>query len=462
MSVHDILLLTTAICSILLLILLIVSKLHLHPLLALLIVSLIVGMVSGIKLEDLADSIKTGAGNTFGSVGLTVALGAMFGRVLADSGVSGQIAEQILSHSTNRNVTWLMGFAAFIIGIPMFFEVGLIILLPLIFTVASRIEREGNVKGSPYVLIGVPVIAALSSMHGMVPPHPGPLVAIAGFHANLGLTMIYGIICAIPAIILAGPIYARFIVPRLSVRPDEQLLAQYADAPSGMSQKKQPVSAFSAWLVTLLPMLIMLGRTAAETLLPTRSFIYQLAVFAGDPVIAMLIGLLAAIAFFGYARGNNGKQIRQTVGESLKPIAGIMLIIAGGGAFAQVLVDSHVGDAIVHLSSDFSLPAIALGWVIAALLSITTGSATVGIVGATGLLTPMVTADPSINTALLVVAIGSGSLFFNFANHAGFWLVKESFSMTMGETFKTITVIQSIVGLVGLVMALLLNLLPLF
>ncbi|WP_100488308.1 GntP family permease [Sporolactobacillus pectinivorans] len=460
MTSHDVLLLTIAIFSILLLIFLIVSRLHMHPLLALLIVSVGVGIASGIKIQDLAASIEAGAGNTLGGVGLTVALGAMFGKILADSGVSNRIASQLLSHSNSHNLPWLMALAAFIIGIPMFFEVGLIILLPLIFTVARKVEKQGKVKGSPYIMIGVPVIAALASMHGMVPPHPGPLVAINGFKANLGMTMIYGIICAIPAIILAGPLYARFIAPRLSVRPDEQLMAQYTTAIVSPTVGRHPVSKVTAWVVTLLPMIMMLIRTLAQTLLHENSIIYQITAFIGDPVMAMLIGLLVAIVVLGYARGEDGKTLRTSLGNSLKPIAGILLIIAGGGAFAKVLVDSHVGDAIVHLSSTFSLPAIVLGWVIAALLSVTTGSATVGIVGATGLLAPMIAANPGINTSLLVVAIGSGSLFFNYANHAGFWLVKESFGMTMGETFKTITVIQSIVGLVGLIMALVLNMFP--
>ncbi|WML51058.1 SLC13 family permease [Neobacillus sp. PS3-12] len=205
MTGHDISLLIIAVCSILLLIFLIVSKLRLHPLLALLVVSIAVGLASGLDIKTVVSSVEEGAGGTLGGVGLQVALGAMLGKILADSGASDRIASAILSRSTNRTLPWLMGAAAFIIGIPMFFEIGLIMLLPLVFSVAKKLERQGNFNGSAYVYIGVPVIAALATMHGMVPPHPGPLTAIAGFKSDLGITMIYGLICAIPAAILARP-----------------------------------------------------------------------------------------------------------------------------------------------------------------------------------------------------------------------------------------------------------------
>ncbi|MBM7652139.1 GntT/GntP/DsdX family permease [Neobacillus cucumis] len=477
MTGHDISLLIVAVCSILLLVLLIVSKLRFHPMIALLVVAVCVGFASGLDTESILNTIEEGAGGTLGGVGLQVALGAMIGKLLGDSGASDQIASTILKRSTNRTLPWLMGAVAFIIGIPMFFEVGLIMLLPLVFTVAAKVEKQGNIKGSAFVLIGVPVVAALATMHGMVPPHPGPLTAIAGFKSNLGVTMIYGTICAIPAAILGGPVYAKFIAPRMTVRPDQQLLNQYTalsvESKGKISDQidasnftaatvEKPVSPVTAFIVVLLPMLMMLSHTLAETLFKKSVTLNIITGFIGEPFIALLIGLIVGIILLGYGRGADTQKIRDSLGASLKPIAGILLIIAGGGAFAKILVNSHVGDAIIHLSSGLKLSAIAIGWLIAALLSVTTGSATVGIVGATGLLAPLVGSDPHINKELLVVAIGAGSLFFNYANHAGFWLVKESFSMSMGETFKTITIIQSIIGIVGLIMALLLNLLPHF
>ena len=467
MTEHDISLLVVAVCSILLLVFLIVSKLRFHPMLALLVVSVGVGFASGLDTKTIVSSIEDGAGGTLGGVGLQVALGAMIGKLLGDSGATDKIASIILRNSNSRTLPWLIGAVAFIIGIPMFFEVGLIMLLPLVFSVAVKVEKQGNIKGSAFVFIGVPVVAALATMHGMIPPHPGPLVAIAGFNSKLGITMIYGLICAIPAAILAGPVYGKFMAPRMTVRPDPLLLDQYTAASAIESEvaaavEQSPVSSVASFVVILLPMLMMLSRTVVETLFKKSVLFNNITSFIGEPIIALLIGLIAGIILLGYGRGADTKQLRDSLGASLKPIAGILLIIAGGGAFAKVLVNSHVGDAIIHLSTGMKLSAIAIGWLIAALLSVTTGSATVGIVGATGLLAPLVGSDPSINKELLVVAIGAGSLFFNYANHAGFWLVKESFSMSMGETFKTITIIQSIIGLVGLIMALLLNLLPHF
>jgi gluconate:H+ symporter, GntP family len=465
LSEADIQLLLTALGGVVLLVALIVSRIRLHPLIALLVVSLAVGIAAGMDIGAIAGATVAGAGHTLGVVGIVIALGAMLGKILADSGVTEAIADSILRRSSDRMLPWAMAFAAFIIGIPMFFEVGLVVLLPLIFSVARKLEEKGTVKGSSYVLIGVPVIAALASLHGMVPPHPGPLTAIATLKTSVGPTMIYGFIAAIPAIVLAGPLYARFIAPGMSVRPDQALLDQFTssgaetDSGSATTTTKNPPVGVGI-LAVLMPAILMLANTLGETLLPEGSWGAKVTGFLGDPLIAMLAGVLFASIALVYLRGGSTEKLREALGASLKPIAGILLIIAGGGAFQQILVKARVGDAIVHLTQHFALPPLVLGWLIAMLLSVSTGSATVGIVGAAGLLAPLAAADPSLNLPLLALAIGSGSLFFNYANHAGFWLVKESFGMTMGEATKTISVIQSIVALVGLGMVLLMNLFP--
>lgn len=455
MAIQDYRLLIITVISILLLIFLITSKLRFHPLLALLLTAIFVGFAAGLDIGKIVDSIEQGAGSTLGETGVTIALGAMLGKILSDTGASDKIASTILSNASYKQLPWLMALAAFIIGIPMFFEVGLIMLLPLIFTIAKKLEEQHDFKGSTYVAIGVPVIAALATMHGMVPPHPGPLISINQFKANIGITMIYGIICAIPTIIIAGPLYGKFITPRLSVKPNQDLLAQYATTEK--QKNERPVSTFLAFSTILVPVVMMLLHAIAGIFFEEHTLQYKTFEFLGSPIIAMFIGVLYALITLGYLRHTDAKKLRDSLGASLKPIAGIMLIIAGGGAFGQVLEDSGVGKAIVHLADNFSLSAILMGWLVAALLSISTGSATVGIVGATNLLYPLLQSDPSINKELLTVAIGSGSLFFNYVNHGGFWLVKESFGMSMGETFKTITIVQSIVGICGLVMTLLLN-----
>jgi gluconate:H+ symporter, GntP family len=422
------------------------------------LVLLVGGVVGGVGVGSLPGPAVPFPSPTLGVVGIVIALGAMLGKILADSGFTDAIADSILSRSSDSMLPWAMAFVAFVIGIPMFFEVGLVVLLPLIFSVARKLEQKGTLKGSAYVLIGVPVIAALASLHGMVPPHPGPLTAIGTLKTSVGPTMVYGFIAAIPAIVLAGPLYARVIAPGMSVRPDQALLDQFTGSSAATATAKAPVGV--GILAVLMPAILMLANTLGETLLPKGSWGAKITGFLGDPLIAMLAGVLFASITLVYLRGGSTEKLREALGASLKPIAGILLIIAGGGAFQEILVKAKVGDAIVHLTQHFALPPLLLGWSIAMLLSVSTGSATVGIVGAAGLLAPLATADPSLNLPLLALAIGSGSLFFNYANHAGFWLVKESFGMTMGEATKTISVIQSIVALVGLGMVLVMNLLP--
>jgi GntP family gluconate:H+ symporter len=463
MNSEDIRLLVTALASVLGLVALIVSKPKLHPLLALLIVSMAVGLATGMPLGKLASAISGGAGKTLGAVGLVVALGAMLGKLLADSGVTDSVANAIVSRASRKALPWAMTGVAFIIGIPMFFEVGLVVMLPLIFGVARKLEAENPGEGSPYIYVGVPVIAALAAMHGMVPPHPGPLTAIATLKTSVGATMLYGFVAAIPAIVLAGPIYGNFLAPRMKVRPDDALVAQYAphpdkaDTATNGGLKKSPPGLGLGLLTALLPALLMLLNALGEMLLDKSSALLHVAAFIGNPIVAMLLGVVFAVIVL---RPGQPEAVRKALSDSVKPVANVLLIIAGGGAFQQVLTDAHVGDAIVHMSHQLALSPLLLGWLISMLLSVSTGSATVGIVGAAGLLAPLAASGVAVNQPLLALAIGCGSLFFNYANHAGFWLVKESFGMSMGEATKTISVVQSIVAVVGLVMVLLLNLLP--
>jgi len=459
MSSSDVQLLLTALASVLVLVALIVSRIRMHPLLALLIVSIGVGFATGMEPVAIVKNLSNGAGKTLGAVGVVIALGAMLGKILADSGTTERLANAILAQASPRMIPWAMTLVAFVIGIPMFFEVGLVVMLPLIFSVARKLESQERFKGSAYVYVGVPVISALAAMHGMVPPHPGPLTAIATLKTTVGPTMIYGFIAALPAMVFGGPLYGSFISPRMTTRPDEALLEQFTTARQEAAGRNAPSVGLGV-LAALLPALLMLVHAGAEMLLPKDSRAMHVAAFLGDPMVAMLLGVLFAAFTLVLMRGGDAEKLRDAMGKSLKPIAGIMLIIAGGGAFQQVLTSAKVGDAIVQLTHQFSLPPLVLGWLIAMLLSVSTGSATVGIVGAAGLLAPLAGADPSLNLPLLALAIGCGSLFFNYANHAGFWMVKESFGMTMGEATKTISVVQSIVSVVGLVMVLLFNLLP--
>ncbi|WP_037855507.1 GntP family permease [Streptomyces sp. NRRL S-340] len=477
MTSHAWFLLLVLTVAIALLIYLINSRLRVHPFVALILVSVGTGLAAGEPVGKLTDSLEEGAGGTLGDVGLTLALGAMLGRLLSDSGATDAIAHAVVDRSSPRRLPWLVAAAAFVIGIPMFFEVGLIVLLPLIFSVARRLEADGGAKGSPYVLLGVPAIAALSTLHGMLPPHPGPLTAVTGLHADLGLTLGVGLVCAIPTVVLAGPVYARWIAPRMAdVRPDAALVAQFtgsgphtgaapeAASPSG-ADARQPaaqrprggVPTGLAVASVLVPVALMLLRTLAETVLDESSALRSALTFVGEPLVAMLAGFLFALGVTLVRGDRSGERTRASLTDSLKSIAAILLIIGGGGAFKQVLQDSGIGDAIASAAEGAHLNVIVLGWLIALLLSLTTGSATVGIVSATGIVAPLTGTGGALEASLLVVAIGAGSIGLNYVNHAGFWLVKESFGMDLAQAARTQTVVQTLVSVLGLGMALLLS-----
>lgn len=457
MTAHAWTLLAILAAAIAALITLINSRLRFHPFIALVVVSIATALAAGLSTEQIAESLEKGAGNILGDVGITLAFGAMLGRLLSASGATDRIARSIVDRAGERALPWYLAGAAFLLGIPMFFEIGLIVLLPLIFSVARRLQRSGSRRGSPHVYLAAPAIAALATLHGMTPPHPGPLVAVEGLHADLGTTIAIGLVCAVPTVVLAGPVYGRWIAPRLDVRPDAELVVQFAGEQDDESTRR-PVHI--AWAITavLVPVALMLLRTLTELLLAGTSPVRHVLTFTGEPVIAMFAGFLFALFALGYRSGVPAEQIRGALGESIKSIAGILLIIAGGGAFNQVLEDSGIGDAIASAASGVHLNLLVLGWLVALVLSFSTGSATVGIVSATGILAPLAAGGSSVHTALLVVAIGSGSIGLNYVNHAGFWLVKESFGMTLGQATRSHTAIQTLVSICGLGMTLLLSL----
>lgn len=477
MTGHAWMLLVTLAVAIGVLVLLINSRLRFHPFAALMLVSVGVALVAGLSTEQIAESIEKGAGGILGDVGITLAFGAMLGRLLANSGATEAIARVIVDRAGPRSLPWYMAGAAFVIGIPMFFEIGLIVLLPLIFSVARRLEGTGQVKGSPYVYLATPTIAALCTLHGMVPPHPGPLIGVEGLHADLGTTIVVGLVCAIPTIVISGPLYGRWIAPRLAVHPDKELIAQFtgpatdtapdtatgAGSPKGTATgadtapRKGGVPLGWALAAVLVPVVLMLLRTVAELALAESSPVRHVLAFTGEPVIAMFAGFLFALFALGYRSGQPSEKVRDSLTDSIKSVAGILLIIAGGGAFNQVLEDTGIGKAIESAATGAHLNLLLLGWLIALVLSFSTGSATVGIVAATGILGPMAGHGGGVESSLLVVAIGAGSIGLNYVNHAGFWLVKESFGMTLGQATKSHTAIQTLVSVCGLLMALLLS-----
>jgi len=434
-----------------------VVVLKLHPFLALVIGALTMGVLAGLAPDKLIDSFTGGAGDTLGSVGIILALGTMLGKLLAESGGAERIASTILERSGDDKVPWAMAVVAMIVGIPLFFEIGVVLLIPIIFTMAARVHArapEGTDIGRTYLLVGIPALAGLSVLHGLVPPHPGPLIAIDALKADIGTTILYGFVIAVPTVAIAGPVFAKYASRWATSNPPQDLLDQVAkdtthDNPPGFG-----VTIFTV----LLPVFIMLARTVADVSFDEDDSVRQWADFIGDPIIALLIGVLVALYTFGFARGFDRDNISGFLGASLPPTAAILLIIGAGGGFKGVLVDSGIGDAIAKGVESADISALILGWVVAVLIRLATGSATVATVTAAGIMAPIVAGGVTVDRPLLALAIGAGSLFFSHVNDAGFWLINQYFGMSVPDTIKTWSVMETIISVVGLIGVLLLSL----
>ena len=423
-----------------------ISVVKLHPFLSLTIGSLVVAAVAGESLADAIASFSTGFGTTAAGVGTLIALGAMFGKLLADSGGAGQIVDTIVGRSSARALPWSMALVGAVIGLPMFFEIGLVLLMPVIFLVSRR-------SGQSLIGIGIPTLAGLSVMHGLVPPHPGPLVAISALHADLGITLALGVLVAIPTAVIAGPVFGRFAARWVDV-PAPEL---YED---GQQDERGRRPSFGVTLATvLLPVVLMLAKAVADIVIDDAASSVQ-SVFdvIGTPLVALLVAVLVAMVTLGRGAGMTRPELARSVESSLPPIAGILLIVSAGGGFKQTLVDTQIGQVVADWVAGSGLSVLLLAWLVAVFIRLATGSATVATVTAAGILAPLVTHLSTGETSLLVLAIGSGSLFFSHVNDAGFWLVKEYFGLTVGETLRSWSLMETVVSVSGLVFVLLLGL----
>ncbi len=434
-------------------IVLLITKFTVNPFLSLTVGSLVVAAIAGLPLDAAITSFSNGFGSTAASVGTLIALGAMFGKLLADSGGADQIVDTIVSRSSERMLPWAMALVGALIGLPMFFEIGLVLLMPVIFLVSRR-------SGLPLMKIGIPALAGLSAMHGFVPPHPGPLVAVAALHANLGITLGLGVLVAVPSIIIAGPLFARFAARWVPIEAPEMYDGEReADSGGGVATERrtQARPTFAVTLATvLLPVVLMLAKALADIFLG-KGGPKGVLDFIGTPLIALLIAVFVAMFTFGGSR-MGVKGVAHSVEQALPPIAGIFLIVAAGGGFKQVLIDTKIGDLVASFVTSSGLSVLLVGWLVAVLIRLATGSATVATVTAAGILAPLVTTlDPG-TTSLLVLAIGAGSLFFSHVNDAGFWLVKEYFGTTVGQTIRTWSLMETILSVVGLIFVMALSL----
>jgi GntP family gluconate:H+ symporter len=443
---NDASLLVNAFLAILVLIVMI-TRLRIHPFVALLITSGFLGLISGMPLPKIVKSFQDGFGGVLGFVGIVLGLGTMLGKMMAESGGADQIAQTLVRAFGKQRVHWAMMIGAFLVGIPLFFEIGFVLLIPLVFIVSRR-------SGMPLFKIGMPMLASLSVMHGLVPPHPGPLLAIGIFGADIGKTIFYGLLVGLPTVIIAGPMFGAFIAKYVDIKPSDELMEQLGGEPHSKA-----LPGFAITLVTVLsPVFLMLLKTFVDVALPDGHPMRDLMDFVGNPIVALLAALLLSLYTFGKAQGFDRKQVLRFLDQSLAPTAAIVLIIGAGGGFKQMLVNSGVGTAIGQLAVHAQISPLLLAWFVAGVIRVATGSATVATITGAGIVAPLVTLIPGTNRELLVLATGAGSLILSHVNDAGFWLVKEYFNMSVGETFKTWTAMETIISVVAIVFIMLLNL----
>ena len=447
LNAHDTQVLGVAAVGIAVIVLLIVW-LKLHAFLALTVGALLVGVGSGIPLGKVTASYETGVGGVLGYVGVLIALGAMIGKLLADSGGADKVVDTIL-RGRPATLPWKMALIAAIIGIPMFFEIGLVLLIPVVMLAVHR-------SSGPAMRLGIPALAGLSVLHGFIPPHPGPLAAIGILHANVGITLALGLVVALPTVAIAGPLYGAIAARLVPIgAAGAGLAVTQGNAKAAADDEGRPTHSpsFGIVMATLLfPLVLMLGKAGADIGLDKASPARPLLDFIGDPVFALLMAVLLAMVTFGTTVGFTPAVLAKKIGASLMPVVGVMLIVGAGGGFKQALVDGGTGAAIAKIALAAGLSTLLLGWIVAVLIRLATGSATVATVTAAGIVAPLAAGLAPTQLSLVVLAIGAGSVFFSHVNDAGFWLVKEYFGLSVGETIKTWSIMETVISLVGLAM----------
>jgi len=443
---HGVFLLLAALSAVIALILLI-AVVKLNPFIVLLVTSLALAMVAGMPAAAIVKSFEVGLGNTLGHIAIVVGLGTMLGKMMAESGGATRIAYTLIQLFGEKNVHWAMALIGFVIGLPVFFEVGFVLLVPIAFSVARRTQTS-------LVLVGLPMVAGLSVVHGLMPPHPAAMLAVTIFNADVGRTILYALLIGIPTAAVAGPLYAKFIAPRITLDPENPMAAQLTD--------HAEVSSLPGFWITLatilLPVGLMLIGSCANLLSRPGSHVNDGLRLLGNPDISLLIGAVASFITLGQMRGFTRETILRFSNESLAPTATITLLVGAGGGFGRILQDSGVSQAIVTLALQTHFPLLVMAWMVAALIRLATGSSTVAMSTAAGIVAPIAAHATGTRPELLAIATGAGSLIFSHVNDGGFWLVKEYFNMSVPQTMKTWSICETIIAVCGLALTLLLSL----
>jgi Gnt-I system high-affinity gluconate transporter len=409
--------------------------------LAFLVVSIVTGLLLGIPFQSITASVYKGIGDTLGPLAIVIVLGAMLGKLVAESGAAQQIATVMMNAFGEKYIQWALMVTGFIIGIPLFYNVGFVLMVPLIFSVVYKYKL-------PAVYIGLPMLASLSVTHGFLPPHPSPTALVGQFHANMGLTLVYGILIAVPAIIIAGPLYSRNLRKIVSV-PLEGLVAQ------NKPDDQLPGKA-NSFLTSLFPVIMLMVTTLLPLIIPSQGIGKDILRFFSDSGIILLLAIGIATYTLGIGTGMSMKKIMNCYGDAVKDIAMILLIIAGAGALKEVFLDSGVSGQIAGVLQEWPVHPLVLGWLIAAVIRICLGSATVAGLTTAGIVLPLI-ARSHVNPNLMVLSVGAGSLMFSHVNDGGFWLFKEYFNLSIKDTLRSWSVMESIVAFVGLGGVMLLN-----
>ncbi len=408
------------------------------PFLSLLIVSVICGLLLGMKPDALLKSIEAGAGSTLGGLALIICLGAVLGKILEESGAAEKVAVTLISGFGEKNIQWAVLLTGFLIGLPLYYNAGFVILVPLVFMLAKK-------TGLPLLYIAIPMAASLSTTHCFLPPHPGPVVLINAFKADVGKTLVYGICIAIPAVIIAGPLLGR--------------LMKKAQVQSTLIAEKESTRvlppALASFLIALLPVLFITLAVLAENFL-AAGWLKTVLLFSGNSTIALLLSVLVAFYYFGVRSKIKTELQMQWLSNAISGIAMILLIITAGGVFKQVLTDSGTGTYISSFSSKWNMPPLVFAWVVTALLRVMIGSATVAGITAAGVVAPLL-AQHGVSPELMVLAVGSGSVFGSHINDSGFWMFKEFFKLSLKETFLSWTLMETTISVAGLAGVLILN-----